>query len=450
MLIKNENAESKFMEIVLLLLLVYSFLGYLFPENINYIMLILAASAILLNTLIEFKKIITIRQLILICLILIFISIQLLPAAYSIFPENSLNTSISRSIILFIGILLCLQNKWHEKGIKLVFIFSLIHVTATLFSYLFPTIFQGTIVPLLPDNIRSEAALFISNNVYSGITEQVGRNAFYISVGISVLISYILIKPESKNKLHIPFIIIAFGIFLLALLLTGKRGHLLANLFSMLVVFGVYTKIRGKRVITKLTIFIVGIGILLWLLINLFPQAAAPFLRFIEREGGDQTSGRIQLYSYAIEMFKEKPLLGWGTGIYNNLYDIGTHNIYLQLLSENGLIGFISFSLILLFNLINTFNRMKSSFYLRALNYTKYLLFSLYIQVFFIVYGMTGNPLNDGFILIIYLIAASIPYTLNVRERVNAEVKLKINKSKPKSNSKILIKNKYIKGMERI
>ena len=89
----------------------------------------------------------------------------------------------------------------------------------------------------------------------------------------------------------------------------------------------------------------------------LFPESSAPIIKFIERQGGDQTSGRITLYINALEMFKQKPILGWGSGVFANLYGIGTHNIYLQLLAENGLIGFILFVTLLFINLSTTIKR---------------------------------------------------------------------------------------------
>ena len=56
-------------------------------------------------------------------------------------------------------------------------------------------------------------------------------------------------------------------------------------------------------------------------------------------------------------------------------------------------------------NFPNTANRSKINFYVY---------FSLYIQLFYIVYGLSGNPLNDPFILITYLIISSIPYSLRI------------------------------------
>ncbi|WP_226643040.1 O-antigen ligase family protein [Mesobacillus subterraneus] len=415
MLRKIEGIDSKILKIIIFLLLIYSFFGYLFPENIIFLMLIFASLAIILNLVIEKRRIVTVKQLILLCLIILFVLVLIVPASYSLFPESSINVSFIRSVILIVGFLISLQGNWYEKGLKVILIFSMIHILATFFSYLFPNFFLSFIVPFLPSPVGVETTKFMLDDMYAGITDQIGRNAFYISVGIATLYSYFVIKTNKLSKFHILFLFIFMGISLLTLLLTGKRGHLVANLFSMLFITSVYTKIKGKSILLKLSIVVIIIIAFLYFLTYLFPETAAPFLRFIERQGGDQTSGRMELYIYALELFIEKPLMGWGVGVFSNLYGMGNHNIYLQLLSENGLIGFTIFSTIIIFNLFCTTSGLKSNYYSGVLEYNKFFLFSLYIQVFFIIYGLTGNPLSDGFILIIYMIASSIPYTLNTK-----------------------------------
>ena len=125
------------------------------------------------------------------------------------------------------------------------------------------------------------------------------------------------------------------------------------------------------------------------------------------------------MFSSAFDLFKQKPILGWGPGVFTNLFGMGNHNVYLQLLSENGLVGFTLFVSMLLFNLSTTLRKLKFNIKNNCfLQNNTYLFFSLYVQVFYLIYGMIGNPLNDGFILIIYLIAASIPYTMKTKEKV--------------------------------
>src|SRR5690606_28154579 len=109
-----------------------------------------------------------------------------------------------------------------------------------------------------------EIIKYMTNELYAGITDQIGRNAFYISVGISILYSTIVIKNKNISKKNI--FLILLSISLLSLLLTGKRGHLVANIFSMLFVTSVYTKIKGKSVVLKILMALIAVIILLYLL----------------------------------------------------------------------------------------------------------------------------------------------------------------------------------------
>lgn len=74
----------------------------------------------------------------------------------------------------------------------------------------------------------------------------------------------------------------------------------------------------------------------------------------IKSEGG---SGRFELWSEAIDNFTRNPIVGIGTGqtpIYSPSR-MGTHNLYLQILGENGVVGFMLFMTIWL----TAFYRMK-------------------------------------------------------------------------------------------
>ena len=403
--------ESKYEISVMLLLSIYSFFGYLLSKNVPYYILVVSAVAIIFSLMIKKNIVISYQQLILAFLIMLFVLTQLLLARYSLFPSNSMKTAINRSAILVIGVFIYFQGNWYKNGIKFLFAFSCIHALFTIVSYLLPTAFYNIVLPVFPSEISSEISRFMSSGVYPGITDQIGRNAFYISVGISILYGYLV--TYNRKSVRLAYIVLAF--LLLTLLLTGKRGHLVANLIAMLFVSSIYGKIEGKGFLKRFFKIALFLSQVLLLLIYLFPEAAAPFVRFIERQGGDQTSGRIFLYINAIELFKQKPIWGWGCGVFSNLYGTGTHNIYLQLLAENGLIGFLLFFSILVFNFANTLKAIKKSMLNNENQYGIYLIFSLYIQMFYLIYGFTGNPLNDGFILIIYLIASSIPYTLKVK-----------------------------------
>lgn len=409
-----ETKEPKLISLVLLILSIYSFFGYMLPKNISYGLLAVSA-IVMIYSLIKKKNLkFSTKQLILASIIILFIANQLLMAPYSMFAESSIKTAINRSVILIIGLFFLFQSNWYKTGTKYLFIFSCTHATFTVASYLLPTFFNGVILPIIPREVSEEIVWFMARDVYPGITNQIGRNAFYITVGISILHSQLVMSDWKTNKFKYGF----YLLLLLSLLLTGKRGHLLANLMAIIFISAIYAKYKNKGFFRKAIKIVFVLALVIAVLALIFPEAAAPFMRFIARQGGDQTSGRLVLFSYAFDLFKQKPILGWGSGAFSNLFEMGNHNVYLQLLSENGLVGFAIFVSMLLLNLSTTLRKLKYNIKNNCpLQNSTHLIFSLYIQVFYLIYGMTGNPLNDGFILIIYLIVASIPYTIKTKEK---------------------------------
>ena len=403
------NRESCCMTLAMFLLSIYSFFNYLYPKNISYAIIVLCGIILFFTVIIKKNFLVTFYEFLLVALIILFILIQLLLARYSIFPDSSIKGALFRSAILAIGALFYIQairGNWFEFSIKIIFIFSFIHVLFTLFSFLMPNTFNDMILPVLPDHVSTETSWFMNRGLYPGITDQIGRNAFYISVGISVLFSQFVVYRYRFSKPKYIFL----GLFFLALLLTGKRGQLIASVISMVLVFGIHAKVKGKKFWVNILKISIVFFLMFLILIFVFPQAAKPFTRFIERLGGDQTSGRIPLFSGAIRLFVQKPIFGWGVGVFSNLYGTGTHNMYLQLLAENGLIGFFLFSAILIINCVNTFKEIKRNIFKKERQYISYLMFSLYFQIFYIIYGLVGNAVNDGYILVFYLIVSSIPY----------------------------------------
>lgn len=411
--LQKQEKDSKVLQaIIIFLVSVYVFFEYLIPISYVYPLTIAFIIIYYIN-----KKYLTFvkKQILPITLILTYAIYQLLLARFTIYPAISTYDATFRVSIMILGVLFYLDGSWYEKGTKIFLMFSGIHVLFTLISYLMPRFFYTGILKVLPEHIQFEILYFLSDGVYSGITEQVGRNAFYITVGISIIYS----KLSSEKKLNIKTLLL-FGIYLLALLLTGKRGHLLANLITMIFIFIYKAKSKNKIVIFQFLKVILGISIAIIVLISLFPEASAPIKLFIQRmEEGDVTTGRTNIYIFAIEKFKQKPILGWGTGIFKTLHITHVHNIYLQLLVENGVVGFISFISLMTVNFIKTIKELKTAFLIEEKSILFYLFFSLYFQLFFMIYGMTGNPLSDSFILLMYLIASSIPFTLRTYNYIN-------------------------------
>lgn len=153
----------------------------------------------------------------------------------------------------------------------------------------------------------------------------------------------------------------------------------------------------------------------------------SPILNFVNEldstvtgliEGEEITTGRSALYSYSWELFLDNPIqgIGWkefinrSQGIINSDQGSHPHNIYLQLLTELGLFGFLLFIIPLLYVYFKTYRllRLISTEDNYPRNWKLGVQFSFYSQTFFILYGMTGNLLTDYNFLLMYFFACSI------------------------------------------
>ena len=132
----RQEYSSRFVATLLFLTLIYSFFGYLLSDFLGYAILALVSLGILGYSALANVSISRVR-LLYIFLVLVFILINLLPAAYSISSETSIKTGINRSVIFMVGIALGLQGNWHRLALDLLGL-ALIHVFFTILSYFMP------------------------------------------------------------------------------------------------------------------------------------------------------------------------------------------------------------------------------------------------------------------------------------------------------------------------
>ena len=177
---------------------------------------------------------------------------------------------------------------------------------------------------------------------------------YVLFLGLAVCCGYLVSgrKFDWKSVLAIIF----GGVFFYAILLVGRRGELLvAALCLCLLVLALCSKKQRRiLIIGGIAACVVGFGAIVALLpwLKQFP----PMVRYVMTieqllSGQDITSGRTELYALAWNAFLEHPLLGIG---WDRFYTLVTeefqaihghtavedvHNIYLQFLTETGLVG---------------------------------------------------------------------------------------------------------------
>jgi hypothetical protein len=109
--------------------------------------------------------------------------------------------------------------------------------------------------------------------------------------------------------------------------------------------------------------------------------------------------GRLDMWKILIDMIYEKPLFGWGP---NKNY-IYSHNIYPEsevifLIWKYGFIGFLLFSLLLLYPII------------KSINFLKHNKFYLYILIVIFISGITNSPLSNPRIFGVYALILGLVF----------------------------------------
>jgi hypothetical protein len=104
--------------------------------------------------------------------------------------------------------------------------------------------------------------------------------------------------------------------------------------------------------------------------------------------------------------------LGNGINTIDLLFGDCTHNIYIQLLAELGILGYWVVVFWFIGNLIDSIKNYLS-------NKNVYNILSLFFQLLFLLYGLTGNPFYSSSFLWLYLLGIFLSEGRSVRK--NAE-----------------------------
>jgi len=257
---------------------------------------------------------------------------------------------------------------------------------------------------------------------FSGILAYPGSAACFLVSGIAAY--YCLSNQPTKKGLRKWIVLFAFA---LAIILTQKRSFMLFVPFSVFAVwlFGkelsVQSAVKIKKLLKSLMLVVSGIVICI-LLYSYVPFIKEQVDSLIGRfTSGEATlSGRTYLYALAWDLFESHPITGIGWGQYRqhtlgllNFYDdttYQTHNVYLQLLCETGIVGLFGFLAATLTTLFHTIKKYRKHLTQWTVSEKAALQFSLYQQVLFLAYAMSGNNLYDHNFLIMYFIGILISF----------------------------------------
>lgn len=316
------------------------------------------------------------------------------------------------------GILLFFS--WREKTvqtyIRMIRIFCLFFAFSILFEVIAPNFILSLSYIIAPgrDSVILDE---INRGIYSGLTGEKAKAAYAMVVGVCAELSFCIISEKKFSKINYLFVVI----YVLAAMLTGKRMLCIIILLEIGVALYLFD-FKGK--IVKIILGGAIAIIVLYAITITIPQTSNIIARFIEGSEDTSAGGRLMFWNYCIVMFKNKPLVGYGINSFNKvfaenvgylyndlLWNMYAHSMYYELLGEAGIIGMVLFGIFMIYSLgysIKIFKNGHISNIWRGL-----LLFSISMQVLFIVYGYSGNVLYDKAQLFTYLSSISMLIAVN-------------------------------------
>ena len=345
-------------------------------------------------------------------LIILYLLISL-PFSYDF--KESLIHIIYYTIMIVVMTLLKSSKDMQLRLIKIFYVSAILYAMITLSSFfirgLIPDYFNFLFDSDRIHRIESE----ISRGAFSGLAGEVSYNMYTIAVGFGIVISNLLVSKRLSKFNTVLVIIMA-----VSLLLTQKRSVIVVIFLILLFILIV---LKNNKAVTKrafkLLLALVAIAIVV---VIVFPDVLRVFNRFFV-DDKLYLSGRNELWAYAKDMFLDRPLFGYGVGSYNIYCNnmgyfsgaLHAHNIYIQMLAETGIVGFMLFMVAFISSLLKTVEITRKTMMTSNNSTLKVIiLFSLYMQLFFLLYGFVGIPLYNFTQLLVYLISVSIIHYVKI------------------------------------
>ena len=232
---------------------------------------------------------------------------------------------------------------------------------------------------------------------------------------------YLHLKDLKLKKINLSFDFIKNNIFYLILILflfisiiIGERSNFIKTFIMTIMFLFIFEK---KNILKKTTSIIIGLFIIFFIIINnadykerfwrtfLLPLITDPINSVLDSHYGNH-------YEVAIEVYKNHKLMGVGLKNYRkevvkeqypNNASIHPHQIHLELLSETGIVGYISFLFLFFYHLffsISNYMRKKNIYQLSGILFVIVSLIPIIPSgSFFTTYGAALFWLNFGLML---------------------------------------------------
>ncbi|MCC8107086.1 MAG: O-antigen ligase family protein [Clostridiales bacterium] len=280
---------------------------------------------------------------------------------------------------------------------KIVKLCCWVHLIASLAVTFLPQSLIDTVFRmLLGGHFSSNYSWRVISGVNPGITTQPGTNAMFLS--LLLIIYAIEIFVSDKNRI-IKFCLCA--VIFIMIFTTAKRSAIIISLISILISWLLLRNKTNKilsanRVLINSFILVAVILAFRYVYVSTDLMDSLMTKMFSLADEGNVFNGRLSLWSYSMDVFWSNPIFGSGLKSIYNLTGYDTHNTYIQILAETGIVGFIFFISGIFLVLKNTLYRIKDIFSgITDIECKNSLMAGCTLMIFLLIYGTVGNTFID-------------------------------------------------------
>ena len=308
--------------------------------------------------------------------------------------NQSFYLSLQYVIVVLFFLFASIRNDWEKCFQKIMLASGVVYVISTIYCYI-----KGIgYLPFVNDAFAGKTGI-------AGITNHYSLNGIMLVNALIVFFPIFLLEEKNKRKNSI-----YLALILVALVFCNKRAHFLFGLIAVLCAYLVYTY-KDKNKYFKYILFIT-LGLIIYVvLMNTSTSFKTLIGRFSDMSQDDNLTGRYYYWGIALGTFMNNKLTGTGWLTTRILMEHDVHNTYIQILSELGILGAI---ILYGFFMYSFFCTIKSFMFVsknknRIIRFNIIMtMFSFSYQLFFLMYCITGNPLNDFYTNTVYFSSAAI------------------------------------------
>ena len=320
------------------------------------------------------------------------------------YPGDWYSTLIYPAIVMFVYYSYKFHG-WEESMFRIMRAAYLVYALFTI-AMLFGTTAINFACRLFPSSADLMMYRFRTSR-FCGLTNHYSTNGMLLAVG-TIIVGCKMIQERRKWN------VVLFAIFMVALLLTGKRAQPIFSVFVLVLTYYFFNANKKKSRVINLAAIGICILAIAYLITQYVPALATLFDRFEAlEESGDVSNGRFALWQTAFTEFGKAPIFGTGWEQFSQIHAKGwdTHNVYIQLLCETGIVGFVCYAVWFLYFMVKSIQllvRERTFKYELDKENEFYLMFSVAFQAFFLIYSLTGNPLYVKIMYVPYFVSCAL------------------------------------------